>query len=56
MLKCLKLSLFILFPIFLNAQTAVITGVILDSTNQTLANVNITTATKGTTSDANLFA
>lgn len=55
MLKCLKLSLFILFPIFLNAQTAVITGVILDSTNQTLANVNITTATNGTTSDANGF-
>ena len=55
MLKSLKLSFFLFVPIFLNAQTAVITGVILDSSNQALAGANIRFGATGTSSDASGF-
>jgi len=57
-LKCPKLFFFFLLlcPIFhLKAQTASIIGVVLDEGNNPLANVNITSASNGTYSDANGF-
>ncbi len=57
-MKCLRLLFicFLLCPFFrLAAQNATITGVVLDENNQALPNVNITTLSGGTASDANGF-
>lgn len=55
MLKYLKLLVYLLLPVFLNAQTAVITGVILDSNTSALADVSISIGAIGTTSDTTGF-
>jgi len=57
-LKCSKIA-FILIPLCLSvqiwAQTATITGVVLDENNKPLSQVNITSATNGTYSDKTGF-
>lgn len=47
--------LFFLCQIYCSAQTASITGIVLDQQNNPLANVNITFGNNGTSSDANGF-
>nr|WP_299338326.1 carboxypeptidase-like regulatory domain-containing protein [Allomuricauda sp.] len=53
----LKISLWVLFSFLgiskINAQTAYLTGVVLDSDSNPIENVNIATFSNGTTTDAN---
>lgn len=54
-MKCLKLLFLLLTPTFILAQNAIITGVVLDTNNIPLANVNISSGENGTTSDNDGF-
>ena len=57
-MKCSKLSIlfiFLGFSLYTSAQTATLTGIVLSNENKPLQEVNISTGTTGTFSDANGF-